>query len=105
MCVFRISGTYGSISPWLYYTSLLAGTHTRENEWLAVGIMATVMVYSSAAIVHAWVILFDSDTPLDPAIIGLDIIPITPWLSRLRCYFALSPSTVRRLEEARKRLL
>lgn len=75
VCVYRISGTYGSISRWLYYTSLLFGTFFRTNEWLAAGVMATAMLYSSVAILHALIMLcFNS---LNPRIVDLDIIPIT----------------------------
>ena len=75
VCVNRISGTYGSFSRWLYYASLLTGTLTRRNEWLAAGIIATALIYSSVAIVHACVIL--SNLGSNPEILDLDILPVT----------------------------
>lgn len=75
VCVYRISGTYGSISRWLYYASILFGTLFRTNESLAASIMATAMLSSSAAIAHALFMLCKNG--LNPQIIDLDIIPIT----------------------------
>lgn len=74
ICIYPISGTYGAFARYWYYVSLLSTAILRRNDWLAAGIMATAMLYSSSAAVHAWVILYNSG--LNPEVLDADIISI-----------------------------
>ena len=92
LCIYRISGTYGAFARWIYYASLLVAVIFRRAQWLSAGILASSMLYSSAAVVHACAILRVSG--LNPEILDIDIIPITTiTLSTSFLTFALVMST------------
>lgn len=74
ICIYRMNGTYGAFTRWVYGASLLCATLFRHHDWIATGLMAWVMLYSSAAVAHLWVILCDSG--LDPKVVDFDILPI-----------------------------
>lgn len=55
-CSYQISGGYGHTPRYIYYILILFAMWLRHTNWLAEVAMASVMVYSSSAAIHAVVI-------------------------------------------------
>ncbi|KAG6368757.1 hypothetical protein INS49_002971 [Diaporthe citri] len=55
-CSYQISGGYGHTPRYIYYFLILFAMWKRRTDWLAEAAMASVMVYSGSAAIHAVVL-------------------------------------------------
>ncbi|KAJ5894560.1 hypothetical protein N7495_006251 [Penicillium taxi] len=77
VCTYPVSGQYGAFPRVLNYVSVIFAILARHAEWLVTGALASVMIFTATAVVHAMVILGQS---LDPPVFDLDILAITALL-------------------------
>lgn len=90
VCIYRISGTYSPINRWIFYASILISASLRHSKWVSGPLLAAAMLYSSVAVVHAWVILGNSG--LNPEVLDTDIIAISTIVAST--YFFTAPLMV-----------
>ncbi|KAL1864000.1 hypothetical protein Daus18300_007965 [Diaporthe australafricana] len=55
-CTYQISGGYGHTPRYIYYFLILFAMLQRRTNWLAEAAMASVMVYSGSAAIHALIL-------------------------------------------------
>ncbi|KAJ3570935.1 hypothetical protein NPX13_g5555 [Xylaria arbuscula] len=88
VCVYPLSGQYGGLPRALYYASLIFAIFAHGFEWLAKWALATVMIFSSTAAVHALIITISQGT--DPLIFDLDILGIRSLLVSTYCFLGFA---------------
>lgn len=74
ICVYPISGQYGTIPRFLYYACLVFGVLGRKFPWLVAGALASAMTTSSTAVIHLIIITLSQG--LEPAVQDLDLLAI-----------------------------
>ncbi|EAS34441.3 uncharacterized protein CIMG_05465 [Coccidioides immitis RS] len=52
ICVYPISGQYGSLPRVLYYVSLVVGIVGRYQQWLVIGALASALSYAGSTAIH-----------------------------------------------------
>ena len=85
-CVYPISGQYGAIVRWTYYTLLLFGIIAQREIWLIAGALATAMSYSATTAIHA--VILSISTAHQP-VFDLDL--VGAWAVIAAGAFALWP--------------
>ncbi|KAL8904285.1 MAG: hypothetical protein Q9207_003381 [Kuettlingeria erythrocarpa] len=96
ICVYPISGPYGYLQRFLFYSLLAFAVTAYRQEWLVRGSVAAAMTYSASACVHAVLLAAVStktNRPLDLDVFGVYIIissaiivlgPMLDWCKPLR---------------------
>lgn len=78
ICIYPISGTYSSLSRFIYYASLILSFTFRHNRRIARSVFAPAMLYASVAVIHIFVLLLSSGR--NPPVLDMDIIATTTLL-------------------------
>lgn len=88
VCVYPLSGQYGLLSRVLFYVLIVFAFVGRCQIWLIAGVLASVLIYSGTAVVHAPILAIGSKPLYDLDVVGvcailsvscLSIYPISAW--------------------------